>query len=687
MAFETTKKINFQLGVSGDEKLRSAMASVGGAMRGMNREVGAAAKFMASLTGVVSVGAFANMVNDTIEAKAKLYDLGLQTGISVEALAGLRLVAKYSSTALEEIAGASNKLSKALATNNEDSKGAAQAIKALGLEYNTFKALGADEQLLAVARAMEGFGDGTGKTAAAMLLFGKTGATLLPFLKELAERGIMATRETTASALAAKQYGDNLVALREAGEEWQRSVVSDMLPTLTQLTSRLAEAKSGSERLAVAFGYLRDNNHFSELDLQRKSLERLNLSIAVTSSLYDNMLAAQASEPYNRAYGQRVTELRTQLDLLRRSTADASEALKANANLLTGVGAAGGGRGFVNPAGVTLPQVNIKTPGDDGAAAQAKKFMAEQLKIAQDASNARRALYQAEEAAILDFERAEDSRRNKEVRAAQDAVKAAQFEFDTYGLLRSEIEALGIVRLRDKQLAFFVGSENFNAVQREIEAQQDLVSILQRGEARDKAALDKYRNDPAAGAGRAVKAYLEDVQAAGLATERVVGDAVRGLEDGLTQLFTKGKFDARSFIDTLISEFIRLRVVKPLLADILGGSGGFLSSLFGGGGGGLASIGNMGAAFLIPGMATGGPVSSGSPYVVGERGPELFVPRTAGVIVPNGAGGGQRIVVQQSITNHIDSRSDRAQVGQVVAAGVREGNQQLLALLHARGVT
>ena len=37
--------------------------------------------------------------------------------------------------------------------------------------------------------------------------------------------------------------------------------------------------------------------------------------------------------------------------------------------------------------------------------------------------------------------------------------------------------------------------------------------------------------------------------------------------------------------------------------------------------------------------AMGGPVSSGSPYMVGEKGPELFVPSSSGSIVPNGAMG------------------------------------------------
>lgn len=46
----------------------------------------------------------------------------------------------------------------------------------------------------------------------------------------------------------------------------------------------------------------------------------------------------------------------------------------------------------------------------------------------------------------------------------------------------------------------------------------------------------------------------------------------------------------------------------------------------------------------IPGRASGGPVSAGTPYVVGEVGPELFIPRNSGTIVPNSALGGGTVV-------------------------------------------
>lgn len=42
----------------------------------------------------------------------------------------------------------------------------------------------------------------------------------------------------------------------------------------------------------------------------------------------------------------------------------------------------------------------------------------------------------------------------------------------------------------------------------------------------------------------------------------------------------------------------------------------------------------------IPMLAAGGPARGGSPYIVGEAGPELFVPRSSGTVVPNGGMGG-----------------------------------------------
>lgn len=64
-----------------------------------------------------------------------------------------------------------------------------------------------------------------------------------------------------------------------------------------------------------------------------------------------------------------------------------------------------------------------------------------------------------------------------------------------------------------------------------------------------------------------------------------------------------------------------------------------------------AAVFTGGGMINIPGRATGGPVRAGSPYIVGERGPELFTPGASGMITPNGAIGGNNysITVQAGV--------------------------------------
>jgi phage-related protein len=55
------------------------------------------------------------------------------------------------------------------------------------------------------------------------------------------------------------------------------------------------------------------------------------------------------------------------------------------------------------------------------------------------------------------------------------------------------------------------------------------------------------------------------------------------------------------------------------------------------------------------GRAMGGPVSRGTSYVVGERGPELFVPNTSGKIIPNGGSSGGGTTINLTVNGAIDA--------------------------------
>ena len=71
--------------------------------------------------------------------------------------------------------------------------------------------------------------------------------------------------------------------------------------------------------------------------------------------------------------------------------------------------------------------------------------------------------------------------------------------------------------------------------------------------------------------------------------------------------------------------------------------------------------------------ALGGPVSGGSPYIVGEQGPELFVPGSSGNIVPNHAMGGANIVVNVDASgSSVQGDAGQAeQLGSMLAAAVQ----------------
>jgi hypothetical protein len=125
-----------------------------------------------------------------------------------------------------------------------------------------------------------------------------------------------------------------------------------------------------------------------------------------------------------------------------------------------------------------------------------------------------------------------------------------------------------------------------------------------------------------------------------------IGDAVKTLEDGFIkagQLLEDSLTDAvltgkASFSD--LADHIKQVLAKALIQKFITGP------LLG----------------LIPGLASGGPAQAGQPYVVGEEGPELFVPRGSGTVIPNdemtsgGSGFGMGTQVTYNISA-IDTRS------------------------------
>lgn len=98
---------------------------------------------------------------------------------------------------------------------------------------------------------------------------------------------------------------------------------------------------------------------------------------------------------------------------------------------------------------------------------------------------------------------------------------------------------------------------------------------------------------------------------------------------------------------------IAMGTINDIAAQAVGNLFSGSSAGASGGGGGFLGIGGLVGSILgLPGRATGGNVAPGQGYVVGERGPELFVPTSAGRVQSNSeAKGGREVRVAINVTS------------------------------------
>lgn len=192
----------------------------------------------AALAGITA--AFAGF-QSAIQAVGDFQDLAEKTGASAEGLASLALAAGVAGNSMDEVAAASIKLTKNLTGVDDDSKAAGAAIKALGLDLQDFKKLAPEDQMDEVAKALGRFEDGAGKTAVALDLFGKSGADLLPFFKELNESGgrtVILTQEMIEQADA---YADAQAKVTGELKIYAQYIAAQALPYVTAFTGALTD--------------------------------------------------------------------------------------------------------------------------------------------------------------------------------------------------------------------------------------------------------------------------------------------------------------------------------------------------------------------------------------------------------------------------------------------------------------
>ena len=192
---------------------------------------------------------------------------------------------------------------------------------------------------------------------------------------------------------------------------------------------------------------------------------------------------------------------------------------------------------------------------------------------------------------------------------------------------------------------------------------QDSVDMLDVALADNLIILEQYRE----GLSKLKMTLLESTEEGKIAIEGLervqdllfdnLADALTGAEEGW-----KGFRDSlKNIVRDIIAQLLKLQAqqaITKMMGQGGGGGGGFDlgklisigSSFFGGGGGGGFNPNSSGGQGNIFGFANGGSVNPNTPSLVGEKGPELFVPHTSGGIFTNrslkNSGGGGATVNQ-----------------------------------------
>jgi phage-related minor tail protein len=145
--------------------------------------------------------------------------------------------------------------------------------------------------------------------------------------------------------------------------------------------------------------------------------------------------------------------------------------------------------------------------------------------------------------------------------------------------------------------------------------------------------------------------------------ENAISGSFHSVADTIARAVLAGKVSMDQLVNAILADFDRISTRQFIEKPIESVIGSLFSSLL--------SIGGAKAA--------GGPVDAGVAYLVGEQGPELFVPQASGAIVPNGGAAPQRpqIVLNVAARDAQSFLKSETQVAAMLSRALARGQRNL----------
>ena len=688
MAMNMDAMLRIKADVQGENNIRR----LGNSMQGLQGQVknagmaftslkGAIGGFAAAIAGSAIVGGLTAVVKKSIDAGDELFNLQAKTGLAASALIGIGNAAKLADVDMATLGKGLGKLNINLVKAAEGNDDLARKFAALGVNVKGTdgQVVAADVALKQIADRFADMPDGAQKAAAAVALFGKSGADLIPLLNE----GAAAMDEFTykvSEDFAARSdlFNDTITEFGIKVNGFGMELTDALLPALQSILEVFGDL------------FATDQDWTALFDVIKGGLRAVATAIYATIKLVD--VAIKNVVAYFEAVGKvlqgdfegAADVIQTRVtNLLEQARRDFAQIQKIWTDAPSpGTGRRTGGRSM----GLDT------TDADREAAAEAKRAAAEAKRAADEQERLEQRRRDLGQRALDMQQKLRESL--EDLNAAYAGVGANEFE--TLELRRSEAitENNRLVDQLTRDVVQLAVEINAAGGQINIKPFEDLINKISEGNVAladkeyeqgikaigDEAAqaaigamefVDaiELQNQAIQGAKGGISSYIESIGTLAENISNVAQNAFRGLEDAIVSLTMTGKFSFKDFALSVIEDLTRMVTRMLIIAPILQ----LIQSLIPGGGGALSGANALSTTKLVPGgifgnggtfangiqpFAAGGVVNSPTLFkfanggagrlgLMGEAGPEAIMPLKRGRDGKLGVagGGGTSVVV------------------------------------------
>lgn len=226
----------------------SAASGLSGVMSRLNVVIALQVTQLATqLVGAVSNAArsLLSMGNDAQEAVDKMARLSARTGQTYQEIATLELAGRLAGVGIDQLATATARADRLFVAAGNGSKQAAAAFKTIGLSFEELDGLAPDERFNRIAASIAALPTPAQQTAAAIAIFGRSGAELVPMFQEVggrmgeireqAERFGLALSDSQVAGIA--EMNDSLDLAYAAIQGIVNQVTAGLAPALTEVAN------------------------------------------------------------------------------------------------------------------------------------------------------------------------------------------------------------------------------------------------------------------------------------------------------------------------------------------------------------------------------------------------------------------------------------------------------------------